>query len=473
MNRLRNRLIAIFLAATLVPLGVSVWLTNSLLDRSLRLASTRELDRASQSLESTGRALYQREREALLHDVESGSAKPLVYASGDDQVEDLTPGEFAISGDILRYAVRHGDQLWVYSRQTGVDLDQVRREYMHSRSLVESLSTRDLRRGFFVTGLLVTAGVWIVSMVLLIFVAHRISRPIQSLTGGLAQLASGNLDVRLEAYGADEVADAMHAFNDTARQLNQTQERLIYFTRLASWQSLASKMAHEVKNSLTPIRLTMEELIARGGGDRFIEQAAQIVADEVRTLERRVRAFSQFAAEPPVELKAVDVNALIEERLTLLAGSHPEVLYNVRLDCRSAALADEDLVRGVLTNLIENAAHAAGAGGTVLVTTASFDEAVCIEVHDSGPGLSRQARESLFEPTISFKKSGMGLGLSIARRSALLSGGDIVLLDSGEFGGAAFRLTLKCQPNESLSSTTSPTSAVRSNSSSNAMVTRS
>ena len=83
MNRLRNRLIAIFVAATLVPLGVSVWLTNSLLDRSLRLASTRELDRTSPALESTGRALYQSERETLLRDVESGKAAPSIYASED------------------------------------------------------------------------------------------------------------------------------------------------------------------------------------------------------------------------------------------------------------------------------------------------------------------------------------------------------------------------------------------------------
>jgi signal transduction histidine kinase len=136
-------------------------------------------------------------------------------------------------------------------------------------------------------------------------------------------------------------------------------------------------------------------------------------------------------------------------------------------------MADKDLVRSVLTNLIENAAQAAGEAGMVLVTTHDGEGAVAIEVHDSGPGLSRQARGSLFEPTISFKKSGMGLGLSIARRSALLSGGDIVLLDSGELGGAAFRLILKCLPNESLSSTTSPTSAARSNSSSSAMATRS
>ena len=94
--------------------------------------------------------------------------------------------------------------------------------------------------------------------------------------------------------------------------LRSGQERLVNVTRLASWQTLARKMAHEVKNSLTPIRLTMEEILARRGerDERFLEQASQIVVDEVVTLEKRVRAFSQFASEPPVQLAAVDVNAL-------------------------------------------------------------------------------------------------------------------------------------------------------------------
>ncbi len=99
------------------------------------------------------------------------------------------------------------------------------------------------------------------------------------------------------------------------------------------------------------------------------------------------------------------------------------------------------LIKGVLTNLLENAAEAARPGGIVLVSTSVAASKLNIDVHDSGPGLSMQARVSLFEPTISFKKGGMGLGLSIARRSALLCGGDIQTLE-GELGGAAFRVVL-------------------------------
>jgi len=106
-----------------------------------------------------------------------------------------------------------------------------------------------------------------------------------------------------------------------------------------------------------------------------------------------------------------------------------------------SALADEDLVKGILVNLLENAAEAAGDGGQVLARVRPMADRIAIEVHDSGPGLSDLARKSLFQPTISFKKRGMGLGLSIARKSALLTGGDILLI-SGELGGAGFRVLL-------------------------------
>jgi signal transduction histidine kinase len=109
-------------------------------------------------------------------------------------------------------------------------------------------------------------------------------------------------------------------------------------------------------------------------------------------------------------------------------------------------MADQDLVKGILTNLLENAAEAAGEGGRILGVTSAEDGRIAVEVHDSGPGLSEQARDSLFQPTISFKKKGMGLGLSIARKGALLSGGDIVLV-KGELGGAGFRVLLPAATN--------------------------
>ena len=198
-----------------------------------------------------------------------------------------------------------------------------------------------------------------------------------------------------------------------------------------------------MKNSLTPIRLTVEEMVARGHEpDRaFLEQAAAIVVDEIESLERRIRAFSDFSSEPPVCPEPLDLQIIVEERIAFLKSAHPEVRYAVEVAENTPALADVDLVKGILVNLLENAAEAAGAGGEILTRVRTVADRVAIEVHDSGPGLSDLARNSLFQPTISFKKRGMGLGLSIARKSALLSGGDISLI-AGELGGAGFRVLL-------------------------------
>ena len=449
MNRLRTRLIAVFLVATLLPLGLTLWTSLSLLERSLQLAPVSELDTLSQSLERTGRELYQQARESLRRDVAEGRIQGADLSPADARAfrERGLEEEFVLAGangDRLDYYVsgKH-DNVVMYSRQLRVPLGELTRQIGAARQTVETSGVRDFRRGFSRTLLLVAASLWLAALAALVFMAARISRPVRQLTQGLERVAAGDLATRVEEQGSGEIAAAMQAFNHMASQLQQAQERLIQVTRVASWQALARKMAHEVKNSLTPIRLTMEEIISGRDPDRvFLEQAAQIVADEVTTLEKRVRAFSEFASEPPVTPEEIDVNALVEERISFLRSAHPEIVYNLRLAPeRPLAIADPDLIKGVLTNLLENAAEAARPGGVVLASTLVEGARLNIEVHDSGPGLSAQARSTLFEPSISFKKGGMGLGLSIARRSALLCGGDIEPLD-GELGGAGFRVVL-------------------------------
>ena len=451
MNRLRNRLILVFGFATLAPLLVTAWISVSLLD--LSLAPTSELDQVSKSLEKTGRELYQRARESLKTEAALGRRKPQQFTASVRErwpapVQEFFAGgqadRFLLAGnggDRLDYLVRHGEDVWVYSTSLhGVGMTQISEQYARARALVG----RDLRRGFTYTFLLLTGAIWVLAFLALIYVADRISRPIQQLTTGLTEVAAGRLNYRVPVARDDEIGAAIQTFNRMADELKQSQERLVYVARLESWQALARKMAHEVKNSLTPIRLTMEEIAARqsGPGREFFEQAAQIVVDEVMSLERRVRAFSEFASEPEIAPKTIDINSLLEERIAFLKAAHPDVIYSTRLaPDHPTVYADEDLVKGMLTNLLENAAQAVNPGGVVLGVTTAANNSVAVEVHDSGPGIHPQARNTLFEPAISFKPGGMGLGLSIARKSALLAGGDILLVQ-GELGGAAFRVLL-------------------------------
>jgi two-component system, NtrC family, nitrogen regulation sensor histidine kinase NtrY len=457
MNRLGNRLIFAFLVATVIPLAATLWIATSLLDRSLAYTTTKELDELSKSLEQTAREFYREARETLKSDAFSGQLSPVRYSAADKDKWPIPVRElwdsaeverFALSGpggDHLDYLVRRGDGIWVYSRDLGnVRMQDVTGQYRRARELVAAAQTHDLRRGLNVTLIILVVAVWLLALISLVYLAHRISSPIQRLTGGLSELASGNLQVRLREQGSDETGTAIRAFNNMADQLQQSRERLVYLTQIASWQMLARKMAHELKNSLTPIRLTVEEIAARQTqADRqFMDQAVQIVVDEIETLERRVRAFSEFSSEPLPRPASLDVNSLIEERISLLKPAHLGVSYSLRLaESQPRAFADADQVKGILTNLLENAAEAAGPAGRVLSISCVRNGRVIIEVQDSGPGLSEEASRSLFEPTITFKKRGMGLGLSIARKSALLNGGDIMLVES-ELGGAGFRVVL-------------------------------
>ena len=469
MHRLRTRLILAFLAATALPLAATVWITTSLLEQSLGYATTGELDRLSRTLEATVRQFYQRERETLKQDALADRAAPVSYPLADVATWPDAIKAFWESGEAERFGLSgsggdHVDYLrrsdggrgavrgvLAYGRDLrGIRMDQLSAEVRQARELVESIQSRDLRRGFTLTLLVLLGAAWLISLAPLVYIAHRTSRPIRQLTEGLTDFAAGDWSRRVEtgldpgSLPRDEVGRAVEAFNRMADQLRQSRDRLVHLTQIASWQSLARKTAHEVKNSLTPIRLTVEEMQARlQPADRtFLDQAVQIVVSEIDALERRVRAFSDFSSEPPVHPEMVDVNALVHERIRLLRPAHPATTYDVRLGGREPrAFVDADLARGILTNLLQNAAEAAGPAGAVLVITRSEDRHVAIEVHDSGPGLSREASSTLFEPTITFKEGGMGLGLSISKRHALLSGGDLVVA-RGELGGAAFKVTL-------------------------------
>ena len=167
-------------------------------------------------------------------------------------------------GNRLDYLVRHGNEIWVYSESLGdVAMDRLTREIRDARRAVEEANARDLRRGVKRTYILLAAAIWLVSLALLVYLAHRISRPIQELTTGLGKLAAGDLNARVQARRDDEIGRAIGAFNNMAGRLQESTERLVYLRQLASWQTLARKMAHEVKNSLTPIRLTVEEMLVR------------------------------------------------------------------------------------------------------------------------------------------------------------------------------------------------------------------
>src|SRR5262245_5483070 len=176
MHRLRNRLIVAFLVATVLPLAATIWITTSLLDRSLGYATTDELDRLSRTLEATVRQFYQREREVLKQDALSGRATPELYSIGDaanwpgavrafwESNESERFGVSGSGGDHVEYLRRldgpggTGRGVAAYQRDLrGVRMDQLSADLRQTRQLVESIGSHDLRRGFTLTLLVLLA----------------------------------------------------------------------------------------------------------------------------------------------------------------------------------------------------------------------------------------------------------------------------------------------------------------------------
>ena len=196
--------------------------------------------------------------------------------------------------DYMRRADGPGDArgVEIYSRDLGgVSMEQLSTQLRQTRRLVSEIDARDLRRGFTLTLLVLLGAAWLVSLLPLVLIAHRVSRPIQQLTAALTDFAGGDWSRRLETGGQpgapprDEVGRAVDAFNHMADQLEESRERLVHLTRMASWQSLARKTAHELKNSLTPIRLIVEEMQAR-------QPAPEVTPKPARSWTRPSRSSS-------------------------------------------------------------------------------------------------------------------------------------------------------------------------------------
>jgi HAMP domain-containing protein len=307
VRTLKSRLIVAFLLSTLLPLAATVWITTTLIDRSLDYATTDDVDRLSHTLEATVRQLYQRERDMLRQQARDGSAPDTTFAVSEiaqwpppvrafwESGEDERFGLSGAGGDHIEYMRRDDRSVHQYRRDLrGIRMDDISTQFRDTRSLVASLQQRDLRRGFTLTLLLLLAAAWLVSLAPLVLIANRVSRPVQQLTAGLTTFAADAAPRRLQAAGDDEVGRAVSAFNRMADQLHESRARLVHLTRMASWQSLARKTAHELKNSLTPI--------VRVGPAREGELRSHSSRPDrkraVRTREGRVHGCVHIAARP-------------------------------------------------------------------------------------------------------------------------------------------------------------------------------
>jgi two-component system nitrogen regulation sensor histidine kinase NtrY len=190
--------------------------------------------------------------------------------------------------------------------------------------------------------------------------------------------------------------------------------------RMEAWREVARRIAHEIKNPLTPIQLSAERLRKRyakllEGDGAVLDKCTTTIIRQVEELKNLVNEFAQFARLPAVELAANDLNEIVREALFLFQEGHKEVGFQFRPGAIPSLELDRNQMKRALMNLLDNAVAAVDGDGEVKIAT-NYDRSlavVSLEVADNGRGLSPEVRARVFEPYFSTKKDGTGLGLSI------------------------------------------------------------
>jgi len=266
-------------------------------------------------------------------------------------------------------------------------------------------------------------GIFIAVLISAILTA-RMSRPIRDLADAAAEVGHGNWGVRVESSSKDEVGQLAKAFNQMTEELMAQRERLVQTERVAAWRELARRLAHELKNPLFPLQITVENLLrARENtpeqfDEVFHESTATLLA-EIANLKNIVGRFSDFSKMPAPQFQSVDLNEMVRGVVQLFQGQLTQGARKIdpELQLGQAPLvkADPVLLRRVIENLVLNAIDAMPEGGKLTFRTSKDDKFAMFELADTGKGLTPEECERIFTPYYTSKQHGTGLGLAIAQ----------------------------------------------------------
>ncbi len=321
--------------------------------------------------------------------------------------------------------------------------------------IVVASSRRELQeliRFIIRTGVLTSAAAILMALVLAWWTTARVTRPVERLAAGAREVAAGKWDTSVAVASRDEVGELARAFNRMTQQLIEQRDRLLQAERVAAWRELARRLAHELKNPLFPLQITVENM--KRAREEYPEQFDEVFQEstatlltELTNLKQIIGRFSDFAKMPQPELQQVDVNQIVERamnlyRAQLAAPGHAAIVPRMELAAKLPPVADDPEQLGrALGNLVLNAIDAMPNGGTLTVRTASNNGAVRVEVADTGEGLTREECERLFTPYYTTKSHGTGLGLAIVQ-SVISDHKGRISVESERGRGTTFRIDL-------------------------------
>jgi two-component system nitrogen regulation sensor histidine kinase NtrY len=436
-----------------VALGIFALRANKVGDKPLYVIGGRQLDKdflASIELPAGMRAmLYQNLGNSF-------SPQNLVDPSGTVQ----PPGSLA---DLIRQVqLQSKESAAVIHWSSSADDDEVVRGIPLTgidQKLLGILLVGNSRRAYVELGrhirsaafLALGAGI-VLAVVFSGWAAGRVTRPVEQLADAAREVAAGNWSAQAQVTSTDELGELANSFNRMTHELLDQKERLVQTERVAAWRELARRLAHELKNPLFPLQLTVENLLrARQQSPEqfeeiFKESSATLLA-EIANLKTIIGRFSEFSKMPQPQWQKLDVNETVRNVARLFqAQLHaPE---RSAIECKlelSESLppiaADPDLLHRALSNLVLNAMDAMTQGGTLTLRTLNEGTNVGIEVSDTGKGLTPEECERLFTPYYTSKAHGTGLGLAIVQ-SVINDHGGRISVRSERGSGTVFVIEL-------------------------------
>jgi signal transduction histidine kinase len=299
------------------------------------------------------------------------------------------------------------------------------------------------------TGIVLGIGGILVGVALSWWATARVTRPVQALALSAEKVAAGNWGATVAVSSGDEIGQLAGAFNRMTQELVAQRERLVQAERVAAWRELARRLAHELKNPLFPLQITVENLQrAREKAPEqfeevFREGTATLLA-ELANLKQIVGRFSDFAKMPAPQMQPVDFNGLVNETMKLFEAQFARAQITARTELDRGlppVAADAEQMTRVLQNLVLNAIDAMPQGGALTVRTAAHNGGVRLEVSDTGQGLTPEECDRLFTPYYTTKTHGTGLGLAIVQ-SVISDHQGRIWVESQPGKGTSFRIDL-------------------------------
>jgi two-component system, NtrC family, nitrogen regulation sensor histidine kinase NtrY len=308
----------------------------------------------------------------------------------------------------------------------------------------------ELQRQIVSAAMLVGGAGILVAVLASLWFAARITRPVVSLAEAARRVAAGDLYAKVDVESSDELGELALAFNRMTEDLLQQKERTLQAERVAAWRELARRLAHELKNPLFPLQVTVENLIrAKEKAPEMFEEVfhegTSTLLAEVNNLKAIIGRFSEFARMPQPHRKSTQLNEVVHSVLRVFHAQLKEksqIVVRTELESELPEIsADPELLHRALSNLVLNAIDALPQGGKIIVQTKSFGNRVELSVSDTGSGLTQEECARLFTPYYTTKQHGTGLGLAIVQ-SVVSDHGGKISVESTKEKGTTFRIEL-------------------------------